>query len=416
MKKNTDFYLNKIYRDSKNRSQIFLEIPQKKRVAIFLRLNKHLKYQILYNLEEEKIIVLLKALDPDDITDILQLFDKQRQEQLLKKLSEDIQNQVSLLLKFDKETAGGLMTLDYIRVGIEDTIIETAKKFKLHEERTGKPPEIIVLDNSKVVGYIPGYAFGFASPNEKIKKYVKPIKKIYCGAPNKEVVEKFRNYPHKKLVVIDNNDNIIGIIYADDVLRVLREKESTSLYDFAGVKKEEEATDSTKLKIKFRYKWLIVNLFTAFLAAFTVGLFKETLNKYVLLAIYMPIVAGMGGNAATQTLAVMVRGIALKQISFKNFIKPLMGEIMAGLTNGFINGLLVFAIVMIVNKNLMIALILAVAMIINLMVAAFFGTIVPLVMQSLGKDPASSATIFITTATDVFGFLVFLGLATWLLV
>lgn len=416
MKKSINFYLKKIYRDHKNRTQIFLEIPKKKRIAIFLRLSKHLKYQILHNLEEEQIILLLEALDPDDATDILRLFDKRRQEQLIKKLSENIQTQVSLLLKFDKETAGGLMTLDYIQVDIEDTIAETAKKFKIHEKRTGKPPEIITLKQGKIVGYLPGYELGFAKSSEKVEKYVKNIKKIYYGASSKKVIEKFRNHAHKKMVVLGDNSNIIGIIYADDVLRLLKEQESASLYDFAGVKGEEEVTDGAKLKIKFRYKWLIVNLFTAFLAAFTVGLFEETLNKYVLLAVYMPIVAGMGGNAATQTLAVMVRGIALKQISFKNFVKPLMGEIVAGLVNGIINGVLVFVIVMLVNQDPMIALILAIAMIMNLIVAAFFGTIVPLLMHSLGKDPASSATIFITTATDVLGFLVFLGLATWLLV
>ncbi len=415
MKKNIDFYLNKIYRNPKNRCQIFLEIPFKKRKAVFLRLNKHLKYQIAHSLEIEKIIRLLSSLDPDDATDVLQLFDHKTQEKLLNELSEEIQDQVSLLLRFDKETAGGLMTLDYIQVDIDETIAQAAKKFKIHEKRTGKAPEIIALNEGKVVGYVPGYELGFAKSGEKIKKHIKPIKKIYYGSSDKKVIEKFRNYPHKKMVVFDDNEDIIGIIYADDVLRVLKEEESVSLYNFAGVKNEEEITDRAGLKIKFRYKWLIINLFTAFLAAFTIGIFEDTLNKYVLLAIYMPVVAGMGGNAATQTLAVMVRGISLKQINSHNFIRPLIGEIIAGLTNGIINGILVFLVVMVVNKNPMIALILAIAMIINLMVAAFFGTMVPLVMKHFGKDPASSATIFITTATDVLGFLVFLGLASWLL-
>lgn len=167
--------------------------------------------------------------------------------------------------------------------------------------------------------------------------------------------------------------------------------------------------------VKFRYKWLIINLATAFLAAFTVGQFESVISKYVLLAVYMPIVAGMGGNAATQTLAVLVRGITLKQISLATAFRTLRNEVKAGLANGLINGFLVAFVVLAKDHNWKIALILAMAMVINLVVAAIFGTLVPLIMSRLKKDPASSATIFITTATDVLGFLVFLGLATIIL-
>jgi magnesium transporter len=151
---------------------------------------------------------------------------------------------------------------------------------------------------------------------------------------------------------------------------------------------------------------------TAFLASFVVSRFEDTLSAFVLLAVYMPIVAGMGGNAATQTLAVLVRGIALKQIELKTAWRTLRNELGASLVNGIINGLLVAAVVILVNHDYKIAAILAMAMVLNMLVAAFFGTLVPLLMSKLGKDPAASATIFITTATDVLGFLAFLGLAT----
>jgi magnesium transporter len=178
---------------------------------------------------------------------------------------------------------------------------------------------------------------------------------------------------------------------------------------------EELVTDTATMKVKHRYKWLIINLGTAFLASFTVSLFDETISKYVLLAVYMPIVAGMGGNAATQTLAVLVRGIALKQIEFRTAWPTLRREVSAGLLNGIINGIIVAAIVIVINHDYRIALILSLAMIVNLVVAGTFGTIVPLLMQKFGKDPAASATVFITTATDVLGFLAFLGLATLIL-
>ena len=215
--------------------------------------------------------------------------------------------------------------------------------------------------------------------------------------------------------MLNDAGDVLGIIYSDEVLKLIQQREASSLYDFAGISQEESVTDSAKRKIQNRYRWLIINLGTAFLAAGTIGLFEETLQKYVLLAIYMPIVAGMGGNAATQTLAVLVRGISLKQIELKTAWRPLRNEIGASLANGLINGVLVAAVVIIFNHDVRIAIILALAMIINLIVAAFFGTIVPLIMSRLGKDPAASATIFITTATDVLGFLAFLGLATAIL-
>jgi magnesium transporter len=191
--------------------------------------------------------------------------------------------------------------------------------------------------------------------------------------------------------------------------------EASTLYDFAGISQEESVSDPIRRKVNSRYRWLIINLGTAFLAAFTVGLFEDTLNKYVLLAIYMPIVAGMGGNSATQTLAVVVRGIALKQIELKTAWKTLKNEVGAGMINGLINGVIVAIVVTVLNGDVKIALILGLAMIVNLFVAGFFGTIVPLIMYKLGKDPATSATIFITTATDVLGFMAFLGLATIIL-
>jgi magnesium transporter len=405
-------YLNKLYQHPSDRAEAFLQIPIEQRADVFLRLRRSLQYQILRGLPKELTIELLEKLDPDDATDALQLYDKRKREKLLMELSGDIQEQLATLLKFNESTAGGLMTLDYIQVNTNETIADAAKKFKLHEKRTGKPPEIIALEMGRVVGYVPGYELGFARAGEKIKKYIKNIKTVHSGVTDKQVVDKFRSHPHNKLVVLDDNESVLGIIYSDDVLKVLKEQEGAMLYDFAGISDEEDVSDPARLKIKFRYKWLILNLATAFLAAFTVGLFENTLQKYVLLAVYMPIIAGMGGNAGTQTLAVMVRGITLKQINFGNFMRPLIAELTAGFVNGVINGILVFGVVIALSRDVRIAAVMAIAMIFNLLVAALFGTLIPLTMKRMGKDPASSATIFITTATDVLGFLAFLGLAT----
>jgi magnesium transporter len=399
----------------KKRVYIFLELESKYRPAVFLMLSNRVKKDLISKLPEVDILDLLGKLDPDDTTDALQLMSKKQQAYFLDKLSTDIKETVTNLLKFDPETAAGLMSIDYILVDIDDDFETVAKKFKEHDKRTGRPPVVIVMSNDDLIGYLPAYRFGLTKPNEKIKKFVNDILTIHDTATKREVIELFRSHPHKFVAVIGTQSYVIGIIYSDDVLRLIHEREAASLYNFAGVSNEESVMASAGQKVRFRYRWLILNLGTAFLAAFTVSLFEETIAKFVILAVYMPIVAGMGGNAGTQTLAVIVRGLALKQINTKTALKALRNEIGAAFINGLINGILVATIVVIFSRDYKVAIILGLAMIINLIISATFGTIVPLIMTKFKKDPASSATIFITTATDVLGFLVFLGLATWIL-
>lgn len=397
------------------RLETFLHLPIHERVIMLRSLTPHIRREILSHIPDQDLIDILEAMAPDDATDVLQSLTKRKRERVLGLLSEEVRNSLSTLLEFDPDTAAGLMTLDYIQVDEAETIAGVAKKFRAHEQRTGRPPVILVFKGDKLTGYLPGHELGLSEPHQPIDGNVKRIPKISHTASHKEVVHTFRSHPHGKVAVMNDAGDALGIIYSDDVLKLFQSQQGSSLYDFAGVSDEEGVSDSTRRKVKFRYKWLIINLATAFLAAFTVGQFEEVISEYVLLAVYMPIVAGMGGNAATQTLAVLVRGIALRQISLETAWKTLKSEVGAGLVNGIINGFIVALVVLAKDHDWKIALILAFAMVINLIVAAIFGTLVPLIMSKLRKDPAASATIFITTATDVLGFLAFLGLATLIL-
>jgi len=398
------------------RVEIFLELTLEKRIELLNSLSRTVKRDILMHVPEEDLVEILQTVDPDEATDILQILSKRKREKILLSLSQDLKDSISTLLEFDAETAAGLMTLDYVQVESDETIASVAKKFKQHEKRTGRPPVILAIkEDKRLAGFLPGHELAFARKTEKIEKYIKRIPSISYAAHHKEVMDMFLGHPHAKVAVLNDADMVMGIIYSDDIIKLMQETEASTLYDFAGIREEETVADSARFKVKNRYRWLIINLVTAFLASFVVSRFESTLSAYVLLAVYMPIVAGMGGNAATQTLAVQVRGIALKQIELKTAWKSLRNELGAGLINGLINGVLVAAVVILVNNDYKIAFILAIAMVINLLVAAFFGTLVPLIMSKLGKDPAASATIFITTATDVLGFLAFLGLATIIL-
>lgn len=397
------------------RIDVLCQLERPRAAAVLLHLSKYVLRDVVPHLPKKELIAILEHLDPDEVTDLIQLLPRKQQTYVIEKLKVDLREQVSLLAQFDPKTAAGLMNMDYIQVEIHETAEDIAKQFRAHEKRTSRLPDIVVMDNGKPVGFLPVHELGLLSPTHKIREKVRPLESIKHDADIKTIVERFKTKPHHKMAVIGPHGNVIGIIYSDDLLRLLSEESSASLYDFAGVVDEETVTDDVSHKVHHRYKWLVINLGTAFLASSTVSLFQGTISQFVLLAAYMPIVAGMGGNAATQTLAVMVRGISNSHVTLKDAWPIVRREWAAGFLNGSLIGILVAGIVIVVNRNWQIAVILAAAMIINLMVAGIFGTLVPLIMQRLGKDPATSASIFITTATDVLGFFAFLGLATVLL-
>jgi len=399
----------------KRRISIFRKMPVREQGFILLDFSKRLQQEIMNKLSDKEMVELLDYLDPDEATDLLQNIDSKRSKKILKKLSKEIREKIELLFKFNPNTAAGLMSLDYVEVDRNTTFEQLSKIIKKHEKRTGKFPVVLAVEKGILIGEVPAHTLATAEKREKISKYIKKIPSIKYDEDEDEVISLFRRSPHNKIIVLDKDESILGVIYSDDVLRLIERKPANNLREFAGVREEENVLDSVLVKVKYRYKWLVINLATAFLAASVVGLFQETISAFVLLAVYMPIVAGMGGNAGTQTLAVVVRGLALKQIEIKTAKKVIINEILAGGINGTINGVLVAAVATFWNKNPMLGLIIGLAMIINLIIAGFFGAIVPLIMKGLGKDPASSATIFITTATDVFGFFAFLGLATIML-
>ncbi len=410
-----DNFIYKLLSSPKERVSIFRDIPVNNQGFTLMSLSRQLQQDIIGKLNDEELTELIDYLDPDEATDLLQKVSTKRMRKILKNLSEKIREKVEFLLKFNPKTAAGMMSLDYTEVDKNITFEELSKIIQKHEKRTGKFPTILAVKYGFLEGELLGHVLALHQGKEKISNYIKKVPYIEYDRDENEVIKVFKKHPHNKVVVLDKNKSILGVIYSDDILRLIEKQSANNLRDFAGVSEEEEVLDSALVKVKNRYKWLIINLATAFLAASVVSLFKETISAFILLAVYMPIVAGMGGNAGTQTLAVVVRGLALKEINLKTGKKVIINEMFAGGINGVINGVLVAAIAILWNKSPVLGLIVGIAMVTNLIIAGFFGAIIPLIMKKLGKDPASSATIFITTATDVFGFFVFLGLATIML-
>lgn len=401
--------------NAEDRVQSFRSLAISQQVTVLYELSKHVQFELLTQLTNLEVSEIIKHFDPDDGTDLIQILPKQRRQAILKLLPNELAQTIKMLLQYEPDTAAGMMSVDYLTVDENSTIATLIPRISSYEKRTGKLPTILVLRNGKFCGYLPGSKLLFARSSNKVKFFTKKLPKVISTANYEDVINHFHEHPQSRAVVVDDRDNILGVIYSDDVLDFMQEQQDASLYDFAGVDEEETVFDSVRKKVRSRYKWLILNLGTAFIASSVVRFFDNTISQLVVLAAYMPIVAGMGGNSATQTLAITVRGITLEQIDLKSCLPTLRREMAAAGINGLIVGSLVAVIVYIINHDIRVSIVLAAAMLLNLLVASVFGTVVPLIMKQLGKDPATSATIFITTATDVLGFTTFLGLATLVL-
>lgn len=414
MPNNNHSVANKMLSLPKERIMIFKGLPANNKGSVLLQLPKRIQKRLLASIPDEEVLSMLGFLDPDEITDVLQAAEEERKERIVEQLNEQVRKKVEFLLPFDPHTAAGLMSLHYICVQHHSTFDEVAQEASSHLNRTGKFPVILAVDEGILKGELLGNEFIRGKRNEKITNRLRTTPTIHYNAVKESVLKLFKSHPHDKVIVLDDDESIIGVLFSDDLLRTLEEKGGRSLTEFAGVQ-EEGVDESVLSKVRHRYQWLIINLATAFLAASIVSIFQETIESFVLLAVYMPIIAGMGGNTGTQTLAIMVRGIALGQLDPKKGTKAILKEMTSGLINGLIIGSIVALIAIIFNKNPLLGFIAGTSMIITLAIAGLFGALIPLVMKRLGKDPATSAAIFITTATDLFGFFTFLGLATLLL-
>jgi magnesium transporter len=396
---------------SQTPSTEFRQLSRAHQRELFFRLPESVQEALVADMSPTQLKQFVRRLDPDEATDVLGFADEETRTTVLRRIDEDRREKIEFLLEFSPETAAGHMSLDYVTVGVERTLTEIARRVRRYEERTDRFPTILVTDGDRLVGQLPGGTLALTDEDVDIRDHLVETPTVRYDSPDTDVVEVFRSNPERSVAVLDGDGSVLGVIYAGDLLGVIEEVAGETLYEFTGVQEEESVLDGPLVKVKSRYKWLIINLGTAFLAAAVVGLFEDTIAAFTLLAVYMPVVAGMGGNAGTQSMAVTVRGIALGQVSLSTGGRAVLNEVVAGGANGAITGVLVAVIAAVFNRSPLLGLVLGVSMVLNLVIAGFFGTLIPLVLSRLGKDPATSATIFITTATDVLGFLVFLGLA-----
>ncbi|MEF8821945.1 MAG: magnesium transporter [Halovenus sp.] len=397
----------------------FSDLSQEQKREVFFGLPDAVRERVVTDMDRDQLREFVDELDPDEATDVLGYARESTRESVLSKLASDRREKLSFLLSFDPESAAGIMDIDYVTVGAQRGFQAVAERVSRFEERTGRIPTILVTENGTLLGELPGATLSIADrESDRIADYVQEIPHVRYDREDSEVLEVLRTNRERTVAVLDETDDILGVIHADDLLTLVEETAGETLYEFTGVAEEESVLDGPAAKIRSRYKWLIINLGTAFLAAAVVGLFETTIAAIAVLAAYMPVVAGMGGNAGTQAMAVTVRGISLGQVSLATGKRVVINEAIAGGINGIITGALVAVIAIafsLAEYGVLLGAVIGVSMVANLVIAGFFGAIIPLVLDKLGQDPATSATIFITTATDVLGFFVFLGLAQFVL-
>ncbi len=398
---------------ARGKRKTFSQIPPETQATLVLNLSEESKKSILPRLPNTAFARFLHFNYEDDAADILQELPKKRQTAILEKMKDDKRRKIEKLLNYDSQTAGGLMDLNFIVIGDDASFKEVAEKAGKYQHKEGIAPTVVVRkENGGILGYLPYKSLILNHQIKSVKNLVHSLPLAGSDLDQKDVLTLAQDTRSEQIGVTDNNGQIIGIIQIQDLLRIAEEEATEDVYQFAGVDEDEDIFDPMIVKVKRRYLWLIINLGTAFLASIVVSHFEGTIEKMAILAAYMPIVAGLGGNAATQTLAVVVRGLANEDIPWHAAKKIILREAFAGIIKGLLIGMTAGTIAFIFGGHFKLGLVLASAMIINFFIAGLFGATVPFILKRFKIDPAVSSSIFVTAATDVFGFLTFLGLAT----
>ena len=388
-------------------------LTDEKLAMVLEHADENIQLKIISYLTNEKILKIFGYMQKDDIADILGMLKIYKRKELLNLMIEGDRKILTSLLGYKEDSAGGIMTTEFIIFKQDMTIKDTLKEIKKMAPKNELLDTLFISDNTrKVVGTVE-LRDVLINDNDTILADIssKNFISVEPEVDQEEVAAMFRKYDLTVLPVVNKKQIILGIITVDDVMDVMVEEQTEDILKMGGVAKEETLNSTFWDSVKLRLPWLIINLLTAFLAALTVKAFEGTIAKVVALSSTMSMVTGMGGNAGTQTVSIIIRNIAMGNIELKDALPQLKKEILLGLVNGLVIGIITGIAVGMIYHSVYLGIIILLAMVGNLIVSGIFGLLVPLVLQKLKVDPALSSSIFLTTATDVLGFFIFLSLA-----
>jgi magnesium transporter len=385
---------------------------------ILSHLNDEVRASLIDVMENDELLAATTVMDMDDLADVYDDLPEAVTRELLTSMDIQDRQRLTSILSYPEDSAGGIMNIDTITVRQDVTIDVVLRYLRMHRELPPLTDSLNVVNrNDNLIGTLPLSLILTSDPAAFVSDIMlSGSQALLADTPAEEVAQYFEQHDLVSVPVVDETNHLLGRITIDDVVDVIRDEADQDLMRMAGLDEEDDIFGPIVPSAYKRAIWLGVNLLTALLASWVIGLFEGTIDKIVALAVLMPIVASMGGIAGSQTLTLVIRSIALGQLSQSNTRSLLIKEIAIGALNGLLWAVVVAAVAYLWFDSQSIGIIIAAALIINLLFATFAGVMIPILLKRMGIDPALAGGVLLTTVTDVIGFMAFLGLATlWLL-
>jgi magnesium transporter len=381
---------------------------------VLSEIHDEFRQNILENTDSQRLVNIIDEMETDEAVDMLSELDDDVSQDVLAALDDEDRTNYTKLLTYSEESAGGLMQTEIIAVKKNFTRIQVIDYIRQNYEEVENIHLVYVVDDrNRLVGTLDVSRLLMAYDNTVIADIMDTSFIVADVEMDQEnVANLFRKYDMYVLPVVDKKNRLLGRITVDDIIDVMDEEATEDAYKMAGLNEEDRVFTRPMNSVKKRLPWLVINLITAIIAASVVGVFQETIARLSILAVLMPIVAGMGGNAGTQTLTVITRGIALGELTIHNSFRAIIKELTVGFINGVALGSLVCLTAYLLRFDPRIGIILGIAMVCNMFIAGLFGSMIPVLLKTLRVDPALASGVIITTLTDISGFASFLGLAT----
>jgi magnesium transporter len=393
-------------------AEVLAQQPAHVIVPVWQHFSQDTEERLLAAVSDKLRSTLLSELEPAPSATLLNRINPEIRAQYMAPLNPEIAKELDELMHYPPNTAGQLMDPRVMAFRADMGAREALTRLRRSKARALR--EIYVTDEEgRLNGRVEMQDLALAEPNQRLADISRPIvSAVQNLTPREEVVEILEQYKLPVLPVIDVNGRLVGVIHQAGLLTAMQEETSLDIQTMVGVSKDERALSKVPFAVIKRLPWLQINLLTAFLAASVVGLFEGTIAKFTALAVLMPVVAGQSGNAGAQALAVTMRGLALREIGARHWVRVVLKEVNVGLLNGLAIAITTGVAVFFWSHSFGLSLVIGISMVLSMIAAGFSGAIIPIALTRMGQDPAQSSSIVLTTVTDVVGFLSFLGIAT----
>ena len=385
---------------------------------VLVHVGDEVREGLIADMDQDELVAAVEDLDIDDLADLVEDLPDTVIDQVLKSMDRENRERLEQVLSYDEDSAGRLMNPDVVTVRADTTVDVVLRYLRLRAELPDHTDHLYVVNRRhQLIGWVALQSLVTCDTHTPINALIDgDLTALNVDASAEEVARQFSDHDWISAPVVDENNILLGRVTIDDVVDIIREQAEHQALGAAGLDEDEDLFSPVWRAMRRRLVWLSINLCTAFLAAKVVGEFEATIHQLVALAVLMPMVAGLGGNAGTQVLALMIRGLALGQVGASNVRTLLWKEVRVALLNGLLMGSVLGLVVLVWFQNIGLSLVIATALTLNMLFAATAGVLVPVTIKRFGYDPALGSGIFLTMVTDVMGFFTFLGLATLVLV